>query len=574
MVLVLLAVLPFLLHGIRRGEFLLNHDEEVHAITGLYFADLLRDLPVTHLHTYTNVWYAHYPNLGVLVWPPLFHLEEALFFLLFGPTAVTARLAALAFVLFGLAFWFRLVNEIAGPYAAAAATFVLAVLPHLLLFEQSAMLEIPLLALATAAIFYWLRYLRTGVTRPLLLFAFFAALTVLTKQNCVFIPVYCLLTLAFEKKLRWIATKAMLAAVAIVVVIAGPYLIVSTKLVHSFLGTDLARGMSFTSLAAYVRYLRILPAQITWPVLILSLVGLASWRWWCPAPRLSMEREGRAGALGVPSPAEREAGGVAQPHPAPRLSIEARRIALWIAAVYLTFLAIPHKESRYVLYWAPAFVFFAVVPLCALHRSTARPVNAPRWAARAAAPVLAALLLTCAVMGWRFARPSISGYRAVANAVVHLPRPAHAPAFVAFDGRYFGNFIFYTRALDPGRHWIVLRKLLYVTDVERAWGLRELVHSPAQVRQKLAAYGIRYILVDNRPDLLPSERYLRAVLHQPPYRLIETFPIHANTPENQGIVVSLYENPGASPPTARNLVLPMMTLDHSIIIPMNRLALP
>ncbi|MGH9485466.1 MAG: glycosyltransferase family 39 protein, partial [Terriglobales bacterium] len=517
-----------------------NNDEQTHAITGLYFADLIRDLPLAHLRSYTTLWYAHYPNLGILVWPPLFHIEEAVFFLLFGPTAVVARLAVLLFALCGLAFWFRLVDELVRParprgglYCAIAATFVLAILPHMLLFEQAAMLEIPLMALAIAAIFYWLRYLRSGAPRPLYWFAFFAALTILTKQNCVFIPVYCLLTLAFEKKLRCVASRAMLTAAAIVAVLAGPYLVVSYKLAHGFLNTDLSHGMSFARLATYYRYLRILPDQLTWPVVVLSLFGLLTWRWWARA-------RGQA--------------------------IEASRMALWIAAVYLTFLAIPHKESRYVLYWAPAFVFFAVVPLVIWVQSRALRIK------RLAVPVLAAFLLTMAVFGWRFQRPSISGYRPLARAVLALPPAADAgPRLVVYDGPFFGNFIFYMRALDPARHWIVMRKLLYVTDVEPAWGYRALVHSPADVRRALARYGIRYIVVGNGSDLLPPQRDLRTVLRHPPYRLLRTFPIHANTAANRGIVLSLYENPDAAPPTARNLVLPMMSISHNIVIPMNRL---
>lgn len=40
-------------HGIHKGEFSFNVDETIHATTGLYFADLVRDLPLSHPVQYT-----------------------------------------------------------------------------------------------------------------------------------------------------------------------------------------------------------------------------------------------------------------------------------------------------------------------------------------------------------------------------------------------------------------------------------------------------------------------------------------------------------------------------------------
>jgi hypothetical protein len=42
-----------IVRGIHTGEFSYNVDETQHAGTGLYFADLVRDHPFTHLMQYT-----------------------------------------------------------------------------------------------------------------------------------------------------------------------------------------------------------------------------------------------------------------------------------------------------------------------------------------------------------------------------------------------------------------------------------------------------------------------------------------------------------------------------------------
>jgi len=55
-----------------------NNDETRHVMTGLYFRDLLHDMPVSHLRDYTIHYYLQYPALGLLVWPPFFYFIEGL----------------------------------------------------------------------------------------------------------------------------------------------------------------------------------------------------------------------------------------------------------------------------------------------------------------------------------------------------------------------------------------------------------------------------------------------------------------------------------------------------------------
>ena len=112
LVIVLAIVSTVVVLGIRRsGDFALD-DEARHAMTGAYFADLLSDLPLSHPIQYTYAYYARYPTLGLIHWPPLFPFVEGLAFLALGPSIVVARLTVLVFVAWGLIFWFLLVREL------------------------------------------------------------------------------------------------------------------------------------------------------------------------------------------------------------------------------------------------------------------------------------------------------------------------------------------------------------------------------------------------------------------------------------------------------------------------------
>src|SRR5262245_5167234 len=75
--LVLILVIPVLLRHIDRGEFNINADEGAHAMTGMYFADLIADHPVTHAVQYTYRYYSQYPGPGLILWLPFFQFVVA-----------------------------------------------------------------------------------------------------------------------------------------------------------------------------------------------------------------------------------------------------------------------------------------------------------------------------------------------------------------------------------------------------------------------------------------------------------------------------------------------------------------
>lgn len=211
---VLLVATLLIVRGIGRGEFNYNVDETQHAMTGLFFADLIADHPWTHPVEYAYKYYAQYPAINLTYWPPLFHLVEATFFLLLGPTAVNARLAVLLFALVGLYFWFRLVAELLNEWAAAAATLLLSLLPPMLLFEKTVMLDVPSVALCIATSYCWMRFLRGDGKRWLYWVSLLASLALLTKQLSYYLAVFCLLTVLVERKWRWLLNWTTARAVS------------------------------------------------------------------------------------------------------------------------------------------------------------------------------------------------------------------------------------------------------------------------------------------------------------------------------------------------------------------------
>jgi hypothetical protein len=517
---VLVIAMVAILRGIRVGEFSYNADEAQHAVTGLYVADLVRDHPFAHPVEYTYRYYAQYPALsGVVHWPPLFYCFEGLFFLVLGPTVVAARLAILFFALLGLVFWFLLVRELLGEWAAAFSTALLALLPSVLLFEKTVMLEIPSLSCCIAASFFWILYLLKGKKSHIYWFALFASAALLTKQNGVYLIPFCVLSGLLCGGWKLFLRKEVLRAVAICFLLISPFYTLVYAVHWKTIAMDLNEKSSGAGGSRWLFYLTALPAQLGWALLGLAFLGILTSRTWA-----------RAKVPGI--------------------------MSSWIVACYVTLTLIGHKEARYVIYWIPPFLYFASGLLFCFFR---KPVF--KVAGAAAAVVLLGATLTFA---WSFHRPYVTGFAAVPKKILEQSKSA----VVLFDGPLPGNFIFFMRAEDPDRRFLVLRKALYAFQLKKSGGSVELVHSPQEIENLFREDGVRFIVVSDQVPLnFESQKMLRDLLKTPSYKELGRFPIGGNdlSPPESSLV--LYENLKWTPPTGKYLRIIMLTMSHDIVVP-------
>jgi len=522
----LLLVSLVVLRGVHRGEFDYNVDESQHAATGLYFADLLKDLPVTHPVGYTYLYYAQYPALsGIIHWPPFFYLCEGLLLAVFGPSVVTARIAILLFAWVACIVWFRWVARIHNPWTAAVSTVVFVALPQVLLFEKAIMLEIPSLALCIVSLYYWYEYLTTEKAGNLYLFAFFSSLAMLTKQSVIFLPVACALSVIMLRRWKLVLTPNFLKALAIVAVLIGPFYTLEFLVHWKGIAMDLLGSTNpHPRTNALFFYARALPGQLGWPLLLLSLVGIATCRWW----------------------SKREASVV---------------MLAWIGACYITFTLISHKEARYSFYWIPAFTYFAVGLLTSPWRMKAVRVLG--------ALLAVALLGNALASAWRYERPYIAGYEKLAEQVVGEGKSG----IVLFDAELPANFIFFLHKFDPGRHFVVLRKSLWVMRIKRRGGEEELVHNDQQLLDLMRNQGVKYVVVsdDPNPEFQIQNRLRNLLQSEPQFKLVSTFPIESNQRDWQGRHLYLYQNLECGPPQDQFLHIRMLSISHDIVVPWSEL---
>ena len=91
--------------------------------------------------------YSYYPSLGIgSAYPPGFAAAEAVFFMIFGVSAMTARLCVLTFGLLAVCGVFLLMRKFASRLASSFAVLSLLVMPAVLDWTRQTALETPTLA--------------------------------------------------------------------------------------------------------------------------------------------------------------------------------------------------------------------------------------------------------------------------------------------------------------------------------------------------------------------------------------------------------------------------------------------
>lgn len=491
-------------------------DETRHVMTGVFVHDAIRDGGLARPRAYAERFYAQYPCLGLVVWPPAFYAVEGVAMLAFGPSHATARGVVLAYLLVALAYNFALVRRTHGVPTAVVATLLLAVSREVFVNTRGVMLEVPTLACVLGAVVHFERYLGGQRRRDLLGFALWVVAAGLHRYDAVFLAPLFLLRLAFEGRLRLLVRRDVLLAVAGIVVALAPFY----WLAYKTIGDQHAAGAAVGTNPAVVRhgweqftyYPQSLVFQLGWVAPAFGVVGLLA--------------SFRRGAWA-----------------------QSRLYWALVAAVYGCFVPLAEQETRHAIYWLPAWCVFAADAALLVRR---------RWLA-----AVAVALLVGDAGCWTLRQPVpwVRGYAAAAKYVLDR---TNGPAVVLFDGHFDGTFVYGVRTQDADRRLWVARgdKLLYAVRSDPGAAYVEWAKNKAAVAKLLAELAPDFIVVEDPPlkYALPVQGVLRKVLREHPdrYERVATVPIESHNIEwMAGGELAVYR-PTARPAGPRRLNIPML----------------
>jgi hypothetical protein len=497
-------------------------DAPRHALNGVFLLDMFRNLPLSDPAGFAKSYYAQYPALSILFYPPLFPLAEAPVYGLFGVSHFSAQLtvalheAALALGVFLLA------RRCFSPARSFAAALLFIGLHEVAYWGRQVMLEIPVYAWLVWAALMYLRYLDTRRPRFLYGLALLALGALYTKQTAAFLVAALGGLLVFETGGRILRDRRSLVTALLSVLALIPLAVMTLKFGQTNVGASAGETggeLSRLSWANWTYYLEKLPGQLGWPVLALALLYPL----------------GRRFGPGRPLPPAEE-----------------RLLAVWLGCGYLFFSLIALKEPRHsMLILLPVVLFAVASAACWL----------PSRLATAAVLALAAAQYAFTVAVDR--PPTIRGYDKAAEFVADAA-PAHS--LILFSGYRDGSFVFNMRARDGRDDLGVLRsdKLLLRVKVKRELGVEQRGLTRDQLAAALNRYGVSYVV--NEPDFwndLEAMQVLQEVLHTPQFAKVGEIPVTGNIPHRDR-VLEIYRNLQYDPAANERPPLELLIIDQVI----------
>jgi hypothetical protein len=515
---VLIVVIVFGLQaasGAYTSELANHPDEAAHFVTGVMVHDYLTTALGSNPMDFATTYYARYPKVAFGHWPPGFHVAQAVWYTVLGPSKRSALLLVGAIgCAAGLCLFFRL-RRLHGPWVAGLCVGLFLSLPLTRLHLRLVMADLAVSLLCMLALLAVCDLVVRRDRRFWIACAAWSACAVLTKASATALGAFVLLVWgvfrrnpAFRLGKSWTIVPAGL-------LLAGLY----------YLATSLA-GLQYVPgpghlLRVHERLVYLLPILKVVPGLVLVVAALGALRAWLGASTALQEDR----------------------------RVHARAAALCLLAMLLFVLVI--RDTMATRYLLPAL--FPLLVLFAEGLAWMRD----GLRERAASPivVVAALLVlttVAAATAQRKVSPWRTGYGAVARSI---PYENRGPVvLVSSDSRGEGSLIVERLLGDRCRAGVVLRasKVLsrstwdgdhYELTKRTVTEIREFLNELPVHFVVLDDYGARGSVVQPHHDLLhraldPRREILRHTVEgrAPNFRKVGEFPIYRNGKAVDGTV--------------------------------------
>jgi 4-amino-4-deoxy-L-arabinose transferase-like glycosyltransferase len=487
----LFAIIAVLYVNLRAGGTIWWSDAARNALNGAFVLDFARDMPIGNPVGFAYDYYRQWPALTILFYPPLFYAALAAVYATLGVSESSAVITALLFLL--ALGWgaYRLSNRWLSPLSSIAAAILTVGIPEMAYWGQQAMLDVPSYALSMWCAVYLFRYIDTDRQSMLLTSVVFLVLAIWTKYNAAIFAAPMAIALLSARGWRVLAHRHVWRSAALGIVLLAPLIAIFVAFSRYNLqqaASESTNKAARWSVAGWTYYASVIPASVTWPVLILGLAYIAA-----ALARRRFRMDRTAGLF----------------------------LTAWIVSGYAFYALVAVKEPRYDLF---AVYPVAIAAVLFIDRSLQGLVW--RWV-----PALG-LAISVLVAG-QIIRPApyVTGMREAADLAAKLaPRDSN----VAFWGRWDGSFIFDMRAYEARPDLGVLRLdklLLSDVAVKLELGVKDNDMTADQILDAFRAYHVQYVVFQTGfHDDISSVGLMATLLQSDKFAPVESIRIAANYP--------------------------------------------
>ena len=465
LVLIGLAVLVLVIgaRDLAQGGFSWS-DAPLHAMDGVFVHDLFLRTTPDSLRTWAEQYYLKYPCLGFLVYyPPAFAVVEAMVFLLFGISVAVARATVLLFVIGAVWLIYLLARELFSTRVGLVAAILAITTPAGVVWSRHVMLEWPATFFIVLTLLAWRRYASKPSWLKGMLIACGCVGSYLTKQTAVFVMGVLLADALVHRQHRVMARRSFWVPMIIALFVLMGYAFATAginKLAPQLiLGSPPLRHL--VQLETWTWYVMRLPHIVGWPVIIASVIAVVM---------LMADHTCRRNLV-LP--------------------------LLWLAAWWLVCTLFAAKEERYFFYATPAIGMIVASGLA--------QVGGKRFATIGSA----ALVMICCIQMVAAIMTPTHRLASMRPTVDYLAQQADAD-LVLVDAVRDGQFVFDVRTTPAARNKIIAMrasKFLYSRSARTRYDYEAHITTPRELRRWLDAYGIRYVVIEDRLPETPDQSW-------------------------------------------------------------------
>jgi len=444
-------------------------DAPLHAMDGVFIHDLITERPAGDLHGWAQQYYLKHQCLGIVVYyPPLFATIEAVLFLCFGVSVLSARITILLFAIGAVWLIYLLASQLFGKKAGIAAAFLTISVPAGVEWSTQVMLEWPATFFILLTLWSYWRYLE----KPGWFYGILLGLSILasyfTKQTAVFVLIVVLLHALWDGQWKsiyqWPCRLPLIVALLVIVgysAVTSPY---------NALGPQLIAGSPpfkhLLDITTWTWYFERLPQITGWPMLIGFLAIL----------------------LIIPAIAKKN-----QRIPFADKQIEhfiktLRLPVIWFCLWWLIGTVFAAKEERYFFFAVPAMGILVAAGLSLADGRKQFGVGS------------AALAVLCIIQVGYAIRQPLYRLPSMKSTVDFLVKQNDAD-LVLVDAVRDGQFIFDARTTPDARNRIIpmrASKFLYSRAARTRYDYQAHINTPEELYDWLDEYGVRYVVIENR----------------------------------------------------------------------------
>ncbi len=489
---------------------------------GIFLLDFIKDLPVSllNVYEYTSEYYGKYPALSIGYRPVFFPIIEAGFYSIFGISHLSAKMAVFFFLFAGMLFWFLLVQDIYDTPLALLSLLLWLTNPLIYQYSQQTMLEIPTISMCIICMYYLYKYEKIPSVAYSITLGIVVGLTLWTNQKSGYIIPLLFIYPLFKRNFKLLIARNTWISAIIILVFLIPLATVTIwlgdKNLEQSFGIQTTQEQSDDKAEKYntLKWLSkfdpvknisfIYHNHFSVPILILIFTGILI-----------------------------------------SLIMRDSRSLIFIAgilSVYIFFTIIIIKIPRYPMNWIPFFSIFAAIGLQksgeGIEKLFKIRMNLLKYAFYSLPVILQLSFFPDVSVGYA------SGYEKAAKYVV---KKTESPVLF-FDGYANGQFIFFIRANDPERQFVILRGSKLITSSSLIMGHKLKIHlaDPQKIYKMFSDYSVQFVVVEsNNVSNIKIHSELRAMLQDPSlFALHKAIPVDSNKKRLKTQTLLIYENLG------------------------------